>query len=118
VSLNLKRVRKLLGAEDFFWLLGMGCVVSAVARLAGTFYAVLLLGLLLFYMAWVAHGNESSTERLEREQKELVETAVHEALHAARLDHEAIVAAVRAEAARAIDQILTEERRTQLRPVS
>jgi len=112
------KLRKLIDqvgtAENVYGFLALVCVVLAVAKLAGIFWAVLLLGALLFYLAWVAHENESSAEKLEREQKELVETAVHEALHAARLDHEGIVAAVRAETARAIDQILTEERRTQL----
>jgi flagellar biosynthesis component FlhA len=108
-------LEQLTTAENFFGLLGLVCVVLAVAKLAGTFWAVLLLGALLFYMAWVAHTEESSAERLEREQADLVTTAVHEALHAARLDKEAMVGAVAAEAARAIDQILTEERRTQLK---
>lgn len=114
----MTKLRALISAEDLFWLLGLVCVVLAVARLAGTFWAVLLLGALLFYMAWVAHGNQSSEERIELEQRKVIDTAVHEALHEARLDHEALIGAVKAVTAQALDEIRTEARRVELQPAA
>lgn len=89
----------------------------AVGYLAGVFWAVLLLGLMLFYLGWVAHNEAESVQTHEERSKELVDTAVNEALHAARLDHEALIGAVRDVVARGVDEIRTETRRAELRPV-
>lgn len=114
---RLKKAHEVVGSENLFGILAMLSVLVAVARLAGVYWAVLLLGLLLFYLAWVVHGNASSTAKLERDQQQLIDTAVHEALHAAQRDQEALIGAVRSVVAQGIDEIRTETRRADLRPV-
>lgn len=109
-----KFLEQITAAENLFGLAGIACLVLAVAKLAGTFWAVLLLGMLLAYLAWVAHENQSDVQRIETAQQAAIDVAVHEALHEAKLDREGLLAGIRAETALAIDEIRTEARRAEL----
>jgi hypothetical protein len=109
-----KSLEQITAAENLFGLAALVCLVLAVAKLAGVFWAVLLLGMLLAYLAWVAHANQSDVAVIEAAQEAAIATAVHEALHAAKLDQEGTIAAIRAVTAQAIDEIRTEARRAEL----
>ena len=112
---TIRKFTEAVNPENLFGLAALICLVLAVAKLAGVFWAVLLLGMLLAYLAWVAHGNVAAEQKIVADQTKAIETAVHEALHAAQLDKEGLVGAVRAVTAQALDEYRAELKRAELK---